>query len=583
MQDRLAIGIDLGTSTSEICVYRNGEPFVVPSPSSQTRSPIFPSLVAVNKRGELVVGEDARPYVDLPGCGVREIKRKMGSGETVALSNKQYRPEEISALILRKLRENAEESLGIKVRPVVLSVPANFPDAARQATLAAGELAGLEVVRLINEPTAAALAFGINNIDAEEQLVVFDFGGGTLDITVLEMMAGVLDVKCSFGDPALGGKDFDEIIVNLILRKFEKTAPGAKISDRSKLSLKDMAERTKVSLSSQRCYPVQIPNFAVRAGEPIDLEVEITREELEHAVSPLLDRARECVRQALNAKKVRPSAVDRVLLVGGTTFIPCVRRLVAEMFGKEPKADVNPDLAVAIGAAIQAALAQGIIDAENGIILTDVAPFGLGIPVVNSGNGGPMTTYYDPLIQPNTTVPYSYKKLYSLLTTTQTEVEVHLYQDHKGTARLPCDAVDTGILATIRDIPQSTSGAPHPVEVSFSYDINGLVKITASIPTTGQTVDLEYRPNAKRLTDEQKQESLSRVEELWRSSPRAKQYEALIGKARQLLETLPAEKRGGLDMALSELQDALAANDANAIDRTGDRLTDLMFDLENQF
>ena len=582
MKDRQAIGIDLGTSTSEICVYKNCQPFVVPSPASRSRSPIFPSLVAVNNRGELVVGEDARPYVDLKGRGVREIKRKMGSGEAVALAGKQYRPEEISALILRTLCQNVEEALAIRVRSVVLSVPANFPDAARQATLMAGELAGLDVLRLINEPTSAALAFGIDNIDAEEQLVVFDFGGGTLDITVLEMMAGVLDVKCSFGDPALGGKDFDEIMVTLILNKFQTAIPKAKISERSKLSLKDAAEKAKVSLSNQRSFPILIPNFAVRDGEPIDLEVEITREEYEHALSPLLDRTRGCVRQALNAKKIRPSSVDRVLLVGGTTFVPCVRRLVAEMFGKEPQTDVNPDLAVAIGASIQAALAQGIIDSEKGIILTDVAPFGMGIPVVSSEPGMPMTPYYDPLIQPNATIPYSHKKLYSLVTTTQTEMEIHLYQDHKGTARFPCDAIDTGILATIRDIPQSTSGVPHPVEVSFSYDINGLVKITASIPNTGQAVDLEYRANAKRLTTEQKLESLSRVEDLWRSSPQAKQYEALIGKARQVLETLPEETRKGLSLAIKELQDALIANDESKIEVSGDRLTDLLFDLENQ-
>jgi molecular chaperone DnaK len=573
------IGIDLGTSTSEICAYRNNEAYVIPDPSSLNRSPIVPSLVACNKKGELVVGEEARAYVDLPGQGVREAKRKMGSGETVVLMDRKCRPEEISAVILRKLKENAEEALGCTLREVVLSVPANFPDAARQATLNAGELAGLRITRLINEPTAAALAFGIKNIDAEEQVVVFDFGGGTLDITVLEMMAGVLDVKASFGDPFLGGKDFDEAMTTLVLRKFQAEHPRAQISEKSRMALKGAAERAKVALSGQRSHQVQLPYFAVDRGEPIDLEVEISRDEFERSVAGLLDRTRECVRQALAAKKIRPSAIDRVLLVGGTTYIPCIRRVVAEVFGKEPRADVNPDLAVAMGAAVQAALAGGVISSENGLILTDVSPFGLGIQLLEEA-GGRRRLIYEPLIQTNTTIPYSFKKSYTLIHDEQQEVEVHLLQDHTGKARLIEDAVETGIRAGITNIPPSRTGEPHTIEIDFSYDINGIAKLTATIPATGQSVDVVYQQAAGRMDEEEKEEARERVNELWKQSTYYKRYESLLSRAERFRPDLAPPQRSKLIGVVNELKSALASDDSDRIEQAGDRLADLMFDLE---
>ncbi|WP_339461670.1 Hsp70 family protein, partial [Nodularia spumigena] len=368
MKSNYAIGIDLGTSTSEICIYKNNEPLPIPDPI--TKIPIIPSIVAINERGKLLVGETARGIVDRKGFGVRESKREMGTETVFSLREQVYRPEEIAALILRKLKENAEEALGHPIQDVVISVPANFPDAARKATFNAGEIAGLNVLRLLNEPTAAALAFGINNIASEEQLVVFDFGGGTLDISVLEMFEGVLDVKSSFGDPCLGGKDFDAVMISLLLQKFAAQYPEVAVENRE-TELKGQAEQAKKTLSIEQSCDVRIPYFATKDGKGIDLDVEITRTEFEQAIEPLLERARICIREALNAKKIRPSAIDRVLLVGGTTYIPAVRNMVAEMFGKQPKLDVNPDLAVGIGACIQAALAQGLINEENGIILTD--------------------------------------------------------------------------------------------------------------------------------------------------------------------------------------------------------------------
>ena len=580
MAKDFAIGIDLGTSTSEICYYRRDATTPIPDPGSKI--PVVPSIVAVNQKGELLVGENARGYVDKKGQGIREVKRLMGSSEKVVLNDKEYRPEEISALILRKVKENAEEALGEEIKDAVISVPANFKAPQRQATLNAAELAGLKVLRLINEPTAAALAFGINNIDAEEELVVFDWGGGTLDITVLEMISGVLDVKSSFGDSHLGGKDLDEALIGLIRSKFQAEYPNINISDKSVAQLKETSETAKKILSSQTSHSVNIPNFAVQDGELIDLEVEVTRAEFEQVISPLLDRARECIAQALKAGEVKPSSIDRVLLVGGTTYVPAVRKLVGEAFSREPKtADVNPDLAVGTGACISAAIAQNLTNGPTSIVLTDVAPFGLGIDVVRQ-TGSQRKLFYEPLIAPNTTIPYSTKKIYSLLSAEQKQVDVTLYQDHTGTATFPQDAEDTGIAGSIFNIPPSPDGVPYPVEVEFSYDTNGIATVKAIIPAIDKSVEIAYGKSAMRMDDADKVEAKARLQELWRQSARAREYEAIIDKAENYSGEMSAAERSQLNGILEEIKSALADENSSAVESAGDRLVDFMFDLEDR-
>lgn len=578
MKTNYAIGIDLGTSTSYICVYKNNEPLPIPDPT--TKIPIIPSIVAINDRGKLLVGESARGIVDRPGFGVRESKRKMGTGEVIRLQQQDYRPEEIAALILRKLKDNAEEALGHSIQDVVISVPANFPDAARKATYNAGEIAGLNVMRLINEPTAAALAFGINNINVEEQIIVFDFGGGTLDISVLEMFEGVLDVKSSFGDPFLGGKDFDQVMINLLLEKFTSQNPGVFVDNREG-ELKEKAEQAKKILSTELSCDVRIPYFASKDGKSLDLDLEITRTEFEQAIAPLLEKAITCIRQALNAKKIRPSAIDRVLLVGGTTYIPAVRKMVAEMFGKQPKLHINPDLAVGIGASIQAALAKGLIHEESGIILTDVASFGLGIDVVSIIGGQVMLTY-EPLIQPNTTIPYSVKKTYTLLHAEQQQVEVRLYQDNTGKAKLPADAIDTGITGQITDIPPAPDGNPYPVEIEFSYNLNGNATLKATIPDIRKSVEFVYGKSDKRMSDEDIKAATERSQDLWKQNERAKEYESLINKAERFMAGIPPQERSPLSSAVMDLKKALMNDNSKEIDEAGDRLIDMMYEWENQ-
>ena len=587
-----AVGIDFGTSTSEAAVYRRGQPSMVPDPA--TKVPIVPSLVAVDAQGNLLVGEEAASWVDKPGHGVREVKRMLGTSKTVKLGGKDYRPEEIAAQVLNKMRRNLEEALATTVDEIVLTVPANFPDAARNATLTAAELTGLKVLRLINEPTAAAMAYGIRNLDKEEQLLVFDFGGGTLDVTILEMVEGVMDVIASFGDPQLGGKDIDQAIQNRFLKQFKAKHPGAEVSNHAVMSLKAFAEQAKKTLTHQASFSGVLSNFGVEHGKPVDFEAVLTREEFEAVIDPILKRAGKVLHKAMKAKNVRPSAIDKVLLVGGTTYIPAVRNMIRQDLGKEPVTDVEPDLAVSQGACIQAALITDQISMEDGLILTDVSPFGLGIDVV-SPVGQQLMLVYEALMPPNTKIPYSVKRSYSLLHTDQKEVVVHLYQDHTGKAQLPAQAIDTGLNGKITDIPPALLGTPHAIEIDFTYDLNGCAVVTATVPGVGKSVRIEYAPASNRMSDEEKAEAAERFKALSKNEPvrkvsfaahkqnNFKRYQPIIKKAEGLIADAEGGAAYSVQAALDELLTTLNGEDDARIQQAADKLVDTMFDLENEF
>ncbi len=581
MSSHPCIGIDLGTATSEIAVYQDGVPLVLPDPDSPGRSPVVPSLVAVDGRGRLLVGEAARAYADVPGRGLRQVKRRMGTSQRVIRDGTEYRPEEVSVQILRHLKQTAEQALGQEVREAVISVPANFPEPARKATFDAAELAGLKVRRLINEPTAAALAFGLKRSKTEGRVVVFDFGGGTLDVTVLEMMEGILDVRASFGDPALGGKDFDEALVGMLRQRFQGGHPRAQVGPRAAEDLRSVAETVKIQLSRHAETVARCANYASEDGSPLDLELDVTRQEFEGLVAPLLDRARVCLVQALEKARLQPAEVEHVLLVGGTTYIPSVRQLVASVFGREPRRDVDPDLAVAQGAAIEAALIAGAIPAEVAPIKTDVSPFGLGVDIMGVVGRHLVPDLYDPLILPNTTIPFSTQKDYSLLHDEQKRVRLSLYQDHKGGARTVHEAQKTGLSAEIDDIPPALNGTPHPLQVSFSYDLNGLINLELRIPATGQVARLmTHRDGARNLNPEAMAEALQKVEELWSRSPLAKRLEPLLRRAEKRIPDLRPEDRKRVHEACTGLKTALESGDEAAAEKAADRLTDLLFDLE---
>jgi molecular chaperone DnaK len=601
-----AIGIDLGTSTSEVAIFHNGRPMVIRD--VDTRAPVVPSLVAMNPSGKVLIGEEARAFVDLPGYGIREVKRQMGSGATVPLGMYAYRPEELSALILARLKANAEAAIKQPITDVVLSVPANFNDAAKQATLQAAEFAGLNVRYLINEPTAAALAFGVTHIDTEAQLVVFDFGGGTLDVSILEMMEGVLEVKSSFGDPRLGGKDFDEAMMGLILQKFTAQHGDLPVSEKARGALKAEAEKAKIRLSSADTHAVHLDYFTMADGNPVDLDVTVTLAEFEAAAAPLLARARQCILDAFKAGKVRPDAIDMVLLVGGATYVPCVRRLVAETLGKTPVAAVDPDLAVCLGAATQAGILLEKVNARDSLVFTDVCPMGIGIDVI-AEIGGREVRAYRALIKPNTQIPFSATFPFSLRHALQTEVEISVFQTHQDIDIFPLELgiaksviEDIGITGHITDIPPSRYGDPHSIEIDFSYDQNGLIQVHARIPAVNKSATLNFEHSRFRMDATEIREGQQRIADLlansglrplpppapkaadpdlaWMDHPAARRLAPLIAQAERLAADRPA-LTDRLLTAVAVLKGALADGDAAAITAASDTLTDLLFSLRN--
>src|SRR5262249_50972901 len=376
----VVVGIDLGT-TNSLVAWLNGErPEIIPN---QAGSRMTPSVVGLDRHDRLHVGATARnQLVALPDRTVAEVKRLMGSGERVSLGGRDYSPTEISALILRSLAADAGRFLGGTVEEAVITVPAYFTDAQRQATKDAGELAGLRVERIVNEPTAAALAYGLDHLDKEQHVLVYDLGGGTFDVSVLEMFEGVLDVKASSGNNHLGGGDFDRALAGLLAEEFERVHGVSLASDKRALArLRAAAEQAKIELSSLETTAVSIPLLAVRGGEAVGLELDLDRARFETLIRPLVESTLEPVECALRDAGIDRKAISDVVMGGGASRVPLVRRLVAEFFGKEPRQGVHPDEAVALGAAIQAGLKSGAISAERGIMITDVCPFTLGVEV----------------------------------------------------------------------------------------------------------------------------------------------------------------------------------------------------------
>jgi len=604
MKQPIAVGIDLGTSTSEISFFIDGKPRALLFDPSVKTSYIVPSIVAIDNLGMLLVGEKARAYVDIPGKGVREVKRKIGTGERVLLGGVQYRPEEISAFILKYLVEYAEKSLQEKITDVVITVPANWNDAQKTATKVAGELAGLNVIRLINEPTAAALAFGIKNIQTEEQLLVFDFGGGTLDITILEMMGGVMDVICSHGDAELGGKEFDEVVKTIIIKKFKGKHPGFPITDFSESSLKGTAEKTKKMLLTETLAKVFLPNFSVLNGETIDFECVVSREEFEHELSPFLDRARICLKETLKKSKVRPSAIGKILLVGGTTYVPCVRNLVREFFGKEPKFEINPDIAVAFGASIQCALAKSLISEEEGIILQDNASFGIGTDVLEEeSHTGLKKREYSELMPLNSKMPFTVTKYYKLISTNQKALRCNFYQDKVGNINSLAEATNIGMEGDIENIPPSLNGEPHEVAIDLSYDVSGVIDIVVRIPATGQNLRIKFDHSVLRMNPEEILLSKNKIAntpfnsaatppetlavptiplDAWKNNPESRRWIPMIEKGRMLSAQLVGANKLHLINMVNHLCIALAQKDSEKVEEHGNSLTDLLFDLGNE-
>jgi molecular chaperone DnaK len=575
------IGIDLGTTNSVVAVMEGGEPVVITNPEG---SRITPSVVGFTKSGERLVGQVAkRQAVTNPENTVFSIKRFMGrkfdevseemkmvpysvvraaNGDVrVKAGGKEYSPPEISAMILQKLKQAAEEYLGQPVTKAVITVPAYFNDAQRQATKDAGQIAGLEVARIVNEPTAAALAYGLDK-KKDETIAVYDFGGGTFDISILEVGEGVVEVKATNGDTHLGGDNLDQRIIEWIIAEFKKDEGIDLGKDRMALQrLKESAEKAKMELSSVMETEINLPFITADATGPKHMVKKLTRARFEQLVDDLLQRTVGPTRQALADAGVDSSKIDEVVLVGGSTRIPRVQQIVKDLFGKEPHKGVNPDEVVAIGAAVQAGVLAGEV---KDLLLLDVTPLSLGIETL----GGVMTT----LIQRNTTIPTKKSETFSTAADNQTSVEVHVLQGERPMAR------DNRTLGKfhLSGLPAAPRGVPQ-VEVTFDIDANGIVNVTATDKATGKEQKITITASSGLNKDEvdrmmreaesHADEDKKRKEEIETRNQADQAAYAAERMVKDAGDKLPAADRQPIESAIEELKKAIEKNDLDEMKR----------------
>jgi molecular chaperone DnaK len=581
------IGIDLGTTNSVVAVMEGGEPVVITNPEGGR---LTPSVVAFTKTGERLVGQVAkRQAVTNPENTVFSIKRFMGrkydevseemkmvpyrvvrasNGDArVSANAKEYSPPEISAMILQKLKQAAEEYLGQPVAKAVITVPAYFNDAQRQATKDAGQIAGLEVARIVNEPTAAALAYGLDK-KKDETIAVYDFGGGTFDISILEVGEGVVEVKATNGDTHLGGDNLDQRIIDWIASEFKKSDGIDLSKDRMALQrLKEAAEKAKMELSTVMETDINLPFITADQSGPKHLQMKLTRAKFEQLVDDLLQKTVGPTKQALTDAGVDPSKIDEVVLVGGSTRIPKVQQIVKGLFGKEPHKGVNPDEVVAIGAAVQAGVLAGDV---KDLLLLDVTPLSLGIETM----GGVMTT----LIPRNTTIPTRKSEIFSTASDNQTSVEVHVLQGERSLAR---DNRTLGKFHLI-GLPPAPRGVPQ-IEVTFDIDANGIVNVSAKDLGTGKEQKITITASSglsKDEVDRMMKDAQSHAEDDKKRrdeiEARNRADQAVYGAERFIKDSgdkLPASERQAIETATESLKKAVDSNDAAAINRAMDELT----------
>jgi molecular chaperone DnaK len=563
------IGIDLGTTNSEAAVMEAGKPMIIKSAEGQ---PYFPSVVAFTKDGELLVGEPAkRQAVTNPEGTVHRIKRKMGRGQKVKLRGKEYTPEQISAFILQKIKNDAEEFIGEEVTDAVITTPAYFNDDQRQATKDAGSISGLNVKRIINEPTAASLAYGLDK-KGDHQIAVYDFGGGTFDITLMEVGEGVFEVLSTNGDTQLGGSDMDQALVDYLAEEFKKEHKADLKNDLKALQrLLEAAEKAKIELSSTLQTDINLPYITVIDNEPKHLERKLTRAKFEELITPIVERTVEPCKQALKDAKIKPADIDHIVLVGGTTRIPLVRKKVEEIFGKKPKRDVDPMECVAIGAAIQAGVLSGEVDKD--IVLLDVTPLTLSVETL----GGVATE----LIPRNTTIPTKKSKIFSTAADNQTSVDIHVLQgerpmavDNKGLGRFHLD----GIPPAPRGIPQ--------IEVTFDIDANGILNVSAKDMGTGKEQSIRITGSTK-LSDEEIDWMKKGAKEHEEEDKKRKEKieirnngDALVHTAQKTLEDLKDklsnDDKKNIEGAIKELREALTGDDTRNIKEKTDNLSKVL-------
>jgi molecular chaperone DnaK len=573
------IGIDLGTSNSAAAVMEGGRPAIIPSAEGTSLGgKAFPSYVAFTKDGQLLVGEPAkRQAVSNPEGTVAAIKRKMGTDYKVNVQGKQYTPQQISAFILQKIKRDAEAYLGEQVTKAVITVPAYFNDNQRQATKDAGAIAGLEVVRIINEPTAAALAFGLDKTEKEQKIMVFDLGGGTLDVTIMEFAHGVFEVISTSGDTQLGGTDMDEAVMNYVVKQF-KTESGVDLSKdkMAMMRVREACEKAKIELSTTMSTEINLPFITADASGPKHLSLHITRAKLDELVNPIIERCQGPLKNALSDAKQQPDQIDSIILVGGPTRMPIVQHFVEGLVGKKIQRGVDPMECVAMGAAIQGAVLSGEV---KDVLLLDVTPLSLGIETL----GGIATK----LIERNTTIPTRKSQVFSTASDNQSSVEIHIVQ---GEREMAADNISlgkfslTGIMPAPRGIPQ--------IEVTFDLDANGILNVGAKDKGTGKEQKITIT-SSKKMPKEEVEKAIKEAERFAEEDKKRKEKVEIINQSDTLIYTtektlveqsdkISSDERDKVQKAVNELKEAVKGGEVGTIKSKIEALTKEMYQISTR-
>ena len=559
------IGIDLGTSNSAAAAMIGGKPTIIQAAEGTSiGGKAFPSVVGFTRDGQLIVGEPARrQMISNPEGTVIAAKRKMGTDFKFNVFGKDYTPQQISSFILQKIKRDAEAFLGDTVDKAVITAPAYFNDNQRQATKDAGEIAGLQVVRIINEPTAASLAYGLDKVQKDLKILVFDFGGGTLDVTLMEMGGGVFQVKSTSGDTQLGGTDMDNTLVDYVLQEFKKQSGLDIRNDKAAMMrIREAAEKAKIELSNVVTTEINLPFLAYdSATGPKNLVLNLSRSKLEELLRPIVERCKSPMLQALQDAKLAPTDIDKIILIGGPTRMPMVRQFVATVMGKEAERGVDPMEAVALGAAIQGAIIAG--DVATDILLVDVTPLTLGVEVL----GG----LKEPLIERNTTIPTKKSKIFTTAADYQTAVTIHVVQGERSMA---ADCVSLGMF-NLSGIPPAPRGVPQ-IEVTFDIDANGILNVSAKDMATAKEAKITITANTKLSKEEI--EKLKKESEQFAEADKNKRVEAevkneadnLVYAAEKLVkqdlkDKIKPEQADKINKAAQELKESIASNNIDNI------------------